>query len=395
MNLRGLNCRINRRKTIERWIKGESISSRPQDIEVALLIKSSPPKIHNVQGTSIDITKPWVKKAKLQERLADKKVRCGTCERRCVVSEGQFGYCKTRANINGCLYTVVYGDISSLSANPAEKKPFYHFWPGNVFLTAGTYGCTFSCPWCQNWSISHVPPIPGRANYMSPEQFVKIALKDGCRGTSLSFNEPTLLFEYALDLFPLAHEKGLVNTFVTNAYMTSKALRMLHDAGLDAMCIDVKGDAEAVRKYCGGDVEVVWRNVREAKKLGMHVEVVNLVIPEVNDREEQLRKLAKRHLLEGGRETPLHFTAYRPAYKFDAPPTPVATLERAHDIAVSEGLDFVYIGNVLGHRYGNTYCPRCGELLIERFGFELVGVRLRNNKCSRCGAEIPLIGKIA
>jgi len=202
-----------------------------------------------------------------------------------------------------------------------------------------------------------------------------------------------LLFEYALDLFPLAHEKGFVNTFVTNGYMSLEALRMLCDAGLDAINIDVKGNREVVRRYCGADVEFVWRNVHEAKRLGLHVEVVNLVIPGVNDREEQLRELARRHLREAGEETPLHFTLYYPAYKFDAPPTPVSKLEQAHDIAVSEGLEYVYIGNIPGHRYENTYCPSCGELLIERYGLELVRANLRGRKCPSCGREIPIVGE--
>lgn len=230
---------------------------------------------------------------------------------------------------------------------------------------------------------------------MTPERFVELVKRYGCQSTSISFNEPTLSLEWSLDVFKLARGKGFYNTFVTNGYMTLEALRMLHDAGLDALCIDVKGDAEAVRKYCGLDVEVVWRNVHEAKKMGMHVEVVNLVIPGVNDRVDKFRNLARRHLIEAGKETPLHFTAYYPAYKFDAPPTPVAVLERAHDIAASEGLEFVYIGNVPGHRYENTYCSGCGELLIERFGLELVKVNLRGNRCPRCGREIPIVGKIS
>lgn len=246
---------------------------------------------------------------------------------------------------------------------------------------------------CQNWHISKSSPNPKLSNYISPEEFVRQTLRERCRGTSISFNEPTMMFEYSLDVFKLAHLRGLYNTFVTNGYVTPEALQMLRDAGLDALCIDVKGDAEVVRKYCGGDVEVVWRNVREAKRLGMHVEVVNLVIPGVNDREEQLRELAKRHLRKAGGETPLHFTAYYPAYKFDAPPTPVTTLERAHDIAMSEGVEFVYIGNVLGHRFENTYCPDCGELLIERRGLELVKTNLKNRRCPKCGREIPIVGE--
>jgi len=337
---------------------------------------------------------PTVRRAQLFKKLPDERVQCNLCERRCKIKPNTTGFCKVRKNIGGELHTLVYGDVSSISANPIEKKPFYHFWPGSVALTIGTWSCNQTCPWCQNFSLSKFPPNPSRANYIAPEDFVKQALRERCQGISISFNEPTLMFEYSLDVFKLVYARGLYNTYVTNGYFTLEALRMLHDAGLDALCIDVKGDAAAVRKYCGADVDVVWRNVREGKKLGIHVEVVNLVIPSVNDKEEQLRELARRHLREAGKETPLHFTAYYPAYKFDAPPTPVATLERAHDIAMSEGVEFVYLGNVPGHRYENTYCPRCGGLLIKRFGLELLESNLGDNRCPRCGREIPIVGKI-
>ena len=275
-----------------------------------------------------------------------------------------------------------------------EKKPFYHFWPGSRALTVGGWSCNSECPWCQNFHISKCQPDPSRSEYIPPEKFVELVRKYGCNSTSISFNEPTLSFEWSTDVFELARARGYGNTFVTNGYMTPEALRNLHTAGLDALCIDVKGDAEAVRKYCGFDVEVVWRNVRESRELGMHVEVVNLVIPGVNDRADQIRELARRHLTGAGKETPLHFTAYYPAYKFDAPPTPVPALERAYKIARSEGIEFVYIGNVPGHPYENTYCPGCGELLIERFGLELVRVNLRGKWCPRCGREIPVVGVI-
>lgn len=259
-------------------------------------------------------------------------------------------------------------------------------------MTIGSWSCNYECPWCQNWHISKNTPDPSRSEYIRPEKFVKLLKESKCQSTSVSFNEPTLLFEWSLDMFRLARREGYPNTFVTNGYMTLEALRMLRDAGLDAINIDIKGDVETVRKHCGTDVDIVWRNVHEAKKLGMHVEVVNLVIPSVNDREEQLRELVKRHLREAGEETPLHFTAYYPAYKFDAPPTPVATLERAHNIAVSEGVEFVYIGNVPGHRFENTYCPSCGKLLIRRYGLELVKVELKDKSCPSCGQEIPIVG---
>lgn len=342
----------------------------------------------------LNSTQPWVKKALLYDKLSGKKVKCNTCERRCVVPLGKLGFCKTRQNLDGELYTLQYGLSSGISANPMEKKPFFHFWPGSYALTVGSWSCNSLCPWCQNFHISKFSPDPARSEYIAPEKFVELVEKYKCQSTSISFNEPTLSLEWSLDVFKLARGKGFYNTFITNGYMTLEALQMLYDAGLDALCIDVKGNAEAVRKYCGLDVEVVWRNVHEAKKMGMHVEVVNLVIPGVNDRVDQFRNLARRHLREAGKETALHFTAYYPAYKFDAPPTPVVVLERAHDIAVSEGLEFVYLGNVPEHRYENTYCPGCGELLIERFGVELVKVNLKGNRCPSCGREIPITGEI-
>lgn len=331
-----------------------------------------------------------VRRAVLWKPLG-KYVECNVCERRCRIAAGERGFCKTRENRDGELYTLVYGDISSISANPIEKKPFYHFFPGTVALTVGSWSCNFTCPWCQNWEISKFEPRPEKASYLSPERFILETVRLNCAGTSISFNEPTLLFEYSLDVFRLAKEKGLYNTFVTNGYMTTEALRMLREAGLDAMSVDVKGDNESVRKYCSADVEVVWRNIREAKKMGIHVEVVNLVIPGVNDREEQIRELARRHVEEAGDETPLHFTAYFPHYEFRAPPTPVKTLEKARKIAIEEGVKFVYIGNVPGHPYENTYCPDCGTLLIKRYGFEVVLSNLKNSSCPACCRKIPIV----
>jgi pyruvate formate lyase activating enzyme len=335
-----------------------------------------------------------VREAALYERLGDGRIRCGVCERRCAVMPSEVGFCRTRKNTHGRLYTLIYGDISSISANPIEKKPFYHFWPGSRALTVGSWSCNFTCPWCQNWSISKFPPDPERANYISPERFVEMTVANGCQGTSVSFNEPTLMLEWSADVFGLARRRNLYNTFVSNGYMTVEALRLLAEAGLDALNVDVKGGPEAVRRYCGADVEVVWRNIREARRLGLHLEVVNLVIPGVNDSEDDLREMARKCLREAGEEVPLHFTSYYPAYEFSAPPTPVETLERAYEIAKEEGLKFVYVGNIPGHKYESTYCPECGRMLIRRFGFEVVEVNLKGYRCGFCGAEIPLVGEI-
>ncbi len=212
-----------------------------------------------------------------------------------------------------------------------------------------------------------------------------------CKGTSLSFNEPTLMFEYAIDLFPLAKRKGLKNTFVSNGYMTLKALQMLKEAGLDAINFDVKGDKQAVREYCQADVDVVWRNIKEAKKLGLHVEVTNLIVPDVNDSKEKILELIRKHLQAAGADTPLHFTRYYPAYMFQAPPTQIRTLETARELAVREGVNFAYIGNVPGHKYENTYCPKCGTLLIERLGLSITKMNLTDSFCPKCGRDIPIV----
>jgi len=326
---------------------------------------------------------PFVHEARLQEPAGD-KIRCLTCERRCELAAGQAGWCRTRENRAGTLYTLTYGAVSSLSCNPIEKKPLYHFYPGSVALTAGSWSCNFGCPWCQNWDISKQPPSGGE--FISPEAFVARARARGCQGTSISFNEPTLSLEWSLAVFPLARAAGLYNTFVTNGYMTAQALELLVAAGLDAMNVDVKGDAQAVRRYCQGiDVEHVWRNCRLARALGVHVELTTLVIPGVNDADEVLRGIAERIVAELGAAAPWHVSGYRPAYRFTAPPTPVSTLERAWGVGKEAGLDFVYVGNVLGHRGENTYCPACGATLIERWGLGVTDCHLEDGCCPGCG----------
>ncbi len=346
----------------------------------------------------MEVNNACVREALLYKKIDD-KVRCNTCERLCEISLNELGFCKTRKNIGGKLYTLEYGDISSFSANPIEKKPFFHFHPGSCAFTIGSWGCNFSCPWCQNYDISKSTPDLSRCNHVSPENFIKLMKEERCQGTSISFNEPTLLFEYSLDVFDLAKKEGYYNTYVTNGYMTSEVLRSLVEHGLDAANFDMKGDEEVVRKYCGTDVEKVWRNIVEAKRLGVHVEITTLVIPDINDDEECLRSIARRIRREAGKDTPWHITQYYPAYKaldigLYPNRTPVETLEKAWQLGKEEGLSYVYAGNVPGHRLENTYCHNCDALLIERFGFDVVEYRIsEDNRCPKCKEEIPISGK--
>ena len=338
---------------------------------------------------------PTVHEALLYERLSDDKVKCSLCERRCLIPPCQKGFCKTRTNIKGRLYTLVYGDLSAIESRPIEIKPFFHYWPDSTALTFSTWSCNFDCIWCQNHHLSKTEPDPVKANFCSPEKIVELALRGKDEGLCASFQEPIILTDWVVSAFKSGHSKGLYCCYVSNGYMTLEALRLLRDAGMDGLKIDVKGDAETYQKYCGGaDVEKVWRNVSEAKKMGFHVEVVNLVVTDVNDNEECLREVIEKHLKTAGPETPLHFTRYYPAYKFYNPPTKVETLEKAYEMAKKEGVLYPYLGNVLGHRYENTYCPNCREQLIERFGYTIARYRVTEDKtCPKCGQPIPITGK--
>lgn len=347
-------------------------------------------KMHQSVVTST--RNPYLRDALLQQR-EDGKIRCNVCERRCLIVEGGLGWCRTRRNLDGRLVTLIYGAASSVAANPVEKKPFYHFWPGTGAFTVGSWSCNFGCPWCQNWDISKEAP-PTRGRFVSAEQFVTMTESHGCAGTSISFNEPTLSLEWALEVFRLARDRGLYNTFVTNGYMTPEALDLLIEAGLDAMNVDLKGDSAGVRHHCKGvDVERVWQTCKVASERGVHVEVTTLVIPTVNDADATLWALANRIASDLGRSVPWHVSAYFPAYRFEAPATPVRTLERAWELGKAEGLEFVYAGNVPGHPYDNTYCPGCNAMLIRRIGFDVLANRIREGRCPECNRVIAGVWK--
>lgn len=253
---------------------------------------------------------------------------------------------------------------------------------------------------CQNWEISKTPPSLSRANYVPPGALVSLAKKSHCRGISFSFNEPsTTLFEYSLDAMRMAKEKGLCNTYVTNLYSTPEALSMIIESGCDAFCVNVKGDDRAVKKYCGADVERVWRNLRILRKHMKHVEIVTLIIPTVNDSETTLRSIASRIKGELGSDVPWHCTRYFASYhsqEFDLPEqTPISSLEKAREIGLDEGLRYVYVGNVPGNKGENTYCPSCKSLLIERIGYNAKYHRINrmDNSCLNCSEKIGIVGK--
>jgi len=336
-----------------------------------------------------------IHEALLYKRLPNNKVRCGLCERRCVVAPNQKGYCKTRTNINSKLYTLVYGDLSAIESRPIEIKPFFHYWPGSTALTFSTWSCNFNCPWCQNYHLSKTEPNPSKSTCTPPEKIVEMALQGNDNGLCASFQEPTILTDWAIPLFRMGREKGLYCCYVSNGYMTPEALKLLHESGMDGLKIDIKGDQEAYKKCCGrADVEKVWRNAQEAKKIGIHVEIVNLVITDINDDEQCLSWVIENHLKNMGLETPLHFTRYYPAYKFHNPSTKIETLEKAYNMAKRAGVLYPYLGNVPDHEYENTYCPNCESLLIQRIGYHVVRYKVTDKKkCPKCNQPIPITGR--
>jgi len=343
----------------------------------------------------------FIKKAKYQRKIDENYSQCLTCERRCKIGNGKTGICNTRINKDGEIYTIVYGLIPAISFNPIEKKPLYHFYPGSIALTVGTYGCNFNCFWCQNHHLSKTNPAKAIQfatveEFLSPKNLIEIALKRKCRGISISFNEPTLLFEYSLEVFKLAKNNGLYNTYVTNGYMTEDVLRDLVGAGLNAMNIDIKGDSDMVHKHCGTDVDIVWRNAKLAKELGVHVEITTLIIQELNSMKSVIQKITERIFKELGEFTPYHLSRFFPhyeSYKYGLnEPTPLVFLYNAYDIAKDVGLKHVYIGNLHSTDYDDTYCPKCSKLVIKR---KILGIQElfldSNGNCKYCGFPIGII----
>jgi pyruvate formate lyase activating enzyme len=321
------------------------------------------------------------------------KVRCSLCRFRCLIAEGQRGICGVRENTDGVLYTLVYGRSIAEQVDPIEKKPLFHYHPGSTSFSIATAGCNFRCLHCQNYEISQLPrvrrEIPGKD--LPPAEIVRRARATGCRSISYTYTEPTIFYEYAFDTAVLARQAGLGNVFVTNGYITPEALEHLAPY-LDAANIDLKGFSEKFyREVAGATLAGVLDSLKVYKRLGIWIEVTTLIIPGHNDDEADLKGIARFIVEELGSETPWHVTAFYPTYKMlDRPPTPVSTLRRARQIGLKAGLRYVYEGNIPGEGGENTLCPGCRRTVIERRGFRLGVVSLRDGRCGFCG--VPLDG---
>jgi len=337
-----------------------------------------------------------MKEAYLYEKLKNHNVRCLNCSHYCHLSPDQKGICGVRQNIDGKLYSLNYGQVVALNIDPIEKKPLFHFLPGSLSLSLAAIGCNFKCLACQNWEISQAEELTAKVNWgedITPEEIVKIALKNNIPSISYTYTEPTVFLEYALDTMKLAKEKGLKNIWVSNGYMSPEALELISPY-LDATNIDLKGfNLAFYRKNCSATLEPVLNNLIAIKKKKIWLEITTLVIPGLNDDEESLKGIAQFIAQKLGRNTPWHISQFSGTISWKLQyieNTPVATLEKAYHLGRQAGLHYVYIGNVLGEEHENTYCPKCGTLVIGRQGYYITRKDI-DGHCPSCHYNLHII----
>jgi len=321
-------------------------------------------------------------------------VKCGLCARGCTIPENQLGVCRVRKNVKGKLYSLVYGKLCSIAIDPIEKKPLYQFAPGSHTLSISTIGCNFKCKFCCNWQISQESDIFGE-DY-TPEQLIGLAKEQNVQGFSYTYVEPTIFYEFAYDTSKIAKKYGFYNIFVTNGYMTPEAIKEISKY-LDAATVDFKGSANP--KFYNEfsnipKVEPIFDALLAYKENKVYIEITDLIVPKIGESMEDVKKLCRWIIDNLGEETPFHLIQFFPTYKLpDLPRTPIETMEKAYEIAKEEGLKYVYLGNIHGHKLENTVCPNCKNPLIERTIMGVTNFLLKKDlKCPKCKEKIPIFG---
>ncbi|MCS7259832.1 MAG: AmmeMemoRadiSam system radical SAM enzyme [Anaerolineae bacterium] len=317
-------------------------------------------------------------------------VRCNLCPHRCIIAVGERGTCRVRENRGGRLYSMVYGNPCAVHVDPIEKKPFYHFLPTAATFSIATAGCNLRCLYCQNWTISQVPPEETENVDLPPGEVVRAAQAYRAPVIAYTYSEPSVFYEYVLATAQAGREAGLRSVVISAGFINPEPLRRMCEV-VDAIKIDLKGyDEEFYRTVCGGELQPVLEAIRTIFRAGIHLEIVNLVVPTLNDRMDQLKALARWVAEELSPDIPLHFSRFFPQYKLaNLPPTPVETLAKARELAIQEGLRFVYVGNVPGDPGNHTYCPGCSRAVLVREGFAVREYHLNGDRCEYCGTRLP------
>ena len=337
------------------------------------------------------------KEAELGLRLPNGRIRCTACARYCEIPEGKIGLCGVRGVANDRLRLFVYGRVIAGHVDPIEKKPVMHYQPGSDIFSISTTGCNWLCKYCQNYDISQRRKVEGVE--MTPAQVAETAAGYGAQGIAYTYNEPSIFIEFARDCGIEAHKQGIFNIFVSNGYDTPESVNEMKKF-LDCITVDFKGSGkqEFVRRYIGiPNADPIFATLKEIKsKTSIHTEITDLIVPRVGDDLEQAKKLCRFVHDELGPDTPVHFLRFHPDYKmleFDS--TPVRTLEKHYQVAKNEGLNYAYVGNVLGHPLEDTYCPGCKQVAIGRYGFYVDEWNLdAKNRCKNCGYQIPVVGSL-
>lgn len=334
------------------------------------------------------------KEASFYEKLENKLVQCFLCPKKCIIPPGKYGFCRARKNIDGTLYSMGYSNPCSFAIDPIEKKPFFHFLPSTWTFSIASAGCSLRCKFCQNWEISQYSPEETRNVYLPPERVVEYALKYKCPSIAYTYSEPMNFYEYMLDTAKIAKQKGIKNIVHTAGFVNSEPLENLCKY-LDAVNVDLKGfNKDYYRNICEGELDVILNTLKILKRNKIWIEITNLIVPGYNDKSEEIKNMCLWIKNNLGEETPLHFSRFQPRYlMLHIPSTPVETLEKAVKIAKEVGLKYVYIGNVENSQYEDTYCPKCGKLLINRYGFSVLENNIVNGKCKFCGEKIEGVWK--
>lgn len=331
-----------------------------------------------------------LKEAMFYEDLGNNLVRCALCPNRCVIAEGQRGLCGVRINKYGKLYTLGYGNPCAVHVDPIEKKPLFHFLPTTGVFSIATAGCCLRCKYCQNWEISQAKPDETRNLDMPPEKVVELAKKYNAKSIAYTYTEPTVFFEYMLEIARLARKEGIKNVIVSCGYINPDPLKELCRY-LDAGNVNLKGFSdEFYTSLTQGKLEPILDTMKILRDEGKWFEVTYLVIPEWSDDTKQINDFINWVIDNLGVDQPVHFLRFMPAYKLkNLPPTPPKTLINAREMALKQGLKYVYVGNLSGLDAENTYCPECGMVLIKRRGFAVNEVNMKNGRCETCNTKIP------
>ncbi len=327
--------------------------------------------------------------AMFYQKLKNNKVLCQLCPQDCIINKGRRGFCRVRENQGGKLYTLVYGRPCSINIGPIEKAPLYHFVPGHKRLTMATVGCNFTCKFCQNWQISQASPGVLREYNVNPIQAIQLAKLNRVNSISFTYTEPIIFYEYVYSISRLAKKAGLKTSIVSNGFINPKPLKQLLPY-LSAVNIDLKAFTEKFySEICGGELKPVLDTLKLLKEEGAFFEIVNLIIPTLNDSPKEIKEMCEWIKENLGEDVPVHFSRFHPSFRMThLPRTPIKTLEMAHKTAKRVGLKYVYLGNVPGHKHSSTFCPECGKRLIHRIGFSVLRNNIIDGKCKFCGYEI-------